>query len=152
MYNKITNPKTNRMCSIFSKKGQYILKKYIEQIGGTTTDSENYTVAKISENGTKQKKNWILISVKQILYDSGMRKKIKEICNDKGKGTKGLKGGFSLHKWETVWKEISENIPLDPIIVKKYKNTDYYEVINGRHRATASLCAGLNYVPAFIQK
>ena len=127
----------------------------MSHIGGASLDGEkvapkNYPIAKINENSTAQKKGWILIPIKQVLYDAGMRNKIKEICNEKGKGTKGLRGGFNLHKWDKVWDEIKTERPLDPIIVKKYKNTEYYEVKNGRHRATASLCSGFESVPAFV--
>uniref|UniRef100_A0A6C0IVS2 Uncharacterized protein n=1 Tax=viral metagenome TaxID=1070528 RepID=A0A6C0IVS2_9ZZZZ len=41
MYSYIYDIKTNRYSSIFSKKGMSILKKYINQIGGTPCDLDN---------------------------------------------------------------------------------------------------------------
>ena len=59
MYNKIVNPMTNRNCSIYSKKGRYILQQYWKQLygGASAAGSDNanhYPVAKTTESGSVQ--------------------------------------------------------------------------------------------------
>ena len=39
---------------------------------------------------------------------------------------------------------------LDPITVKRFKETKYYEVIQGRTRVVASLHEGFTHVPVII--
>lgn len=41
MYNKIANPMTNRNCSIYSKKGRYILQQYLNHLYGGASADEN---------------------------------------------------------------------------------------------------------------
>lgn len=119
---------------------------------------EHYPIAEITVIGTEQKTRDVkLIPIRNILYDKGMIKKIKEICKPRIRNPKPtlkvMPHGFNLHKWVNVWADIKNERPLDPIIVKRHLRggAEYYEVIDGRHRATASLCAGFDFVPAFVQ-
>ena len=42
MYTKIYNPLDNKYYSIYSKKGQFIIKKYVSQIGGVKNKCKKY--------------------------------------------------------------------------------------------------------------
>ena len=77
-----------------------------------------------------------------------MINKINELgfCKEKGRITSFKDGTFGLSRWDKVWGEIQNSIPLNPITVIK-KPRGYYGVIDGRHRATESLCAGFDFVP-----
>lgn len=116
---------------------------------------KSYTVNNINEIGQKQNMNFVFIEINKIIFDSGMENKLKEMCNIKGinLGIKTLPNiqGFNLHKFDSVYKNILNNISLDPIIIKSYKNTNYYIIIQGRHRVVASLYYGYNYIPSFIK-
>ena len=126
MYNKIVNPMTNRSCSIYSKKGRYILQQYWKHLYGGASADENagsdnanhYPVAKTTESGSVQADGWVLISVDHLLYDKGMRTKISEVCEEKLQDKIELNGGFRLNKWDSVYKNIQNKVPLDPIIVR----------------------------------
>ncbi len=156
-FNEITNPLTNEKLSIFSIAGKNLLKQYVKLFNnGGSSDEEplHYPVATINVSKKKQKKGWKLIPVNKILYDNGMKAKAKKVCNDIAREkrivSKKNTGGFNLHKWDSVWNNFENKTPLDPITVKTYRKP-YYEVIDGRHRATASLCYGYDFVPAFIK-
>ncbi len=134
---------------------------------------DHYPIAEITVTGQKQNMaNVQLIPIRNILYDQGMINKIKtadgRICKPRIRGNaqqatlKILKGWTGpLGKWGPkkmwdntvipgVWADIQNKVPLDPIVVKR-RDDVYYEVMDGRHRATASLCAGYDFVPAFVQ-
>jgi len=118
---------------------------------------DHYSISAINEKGLEQDALWELISIKSIIFDKGMIKKAKEMTIDFG--SKKIKvfpktniksQGFDLYKWDEVNINISSNIALDPINIKKYNETDYYEVIQGRHRVVSSLYNGHTQIPAFI--
>ena len=120
----------------------------------------HYSVSAINEKGLEQNASWDLISIKSIIFDNGMIKKAKEMTIDlKSKKIKvfpktNIKSqGFDLYKWNEVNKNISSNVALDPISIKKYKTLngiDYYEVVQGRHRVVSSLYQDYTQIPAFI--
>jgi hypothetical protein len=117
----------------------------------------HYSISAINEKGLEQDALWELIFIKSIIFDKGMIKKAKEMIIDlKSKKIKvfpktNIKSqGFDLYKWDEVNINISSNIALDPINIKKYNETDYYEVIQGRHRVVSSLYNGHTQIPAFI--
>ena len=111
-----------------------------------------YKVADKKENGIKNPP-YRLVPIQNILYDQGMVKKVKKVCNDTAKllNIKIVKKNpLLLFKWDKVIATIQEDIPLDPIQVKQFKTTSYYEVIQGRHRAVGSLYKGYTHVPVII--
>ena len=136
-------------------------------------EEHHYPIAAITV--TEQKQNMAnvqLIPIRKIIYDQGMKNKIKVICKSRIRGNaqeptlKILKGWAGpLGKWGPqnmydgavipgVWADIQNAKSLDPIVVKRRVQHDgalYYEVMDGRHRATASLCAGYPSVPAFVR-
>ena len=99
----------------------------------------HYSISAINEQGLEQDASWELIPIKSIMFDNGMIKKAKEMTIDlKSKGIKvfpktNIKSqGFALYKWDGVNKNISLNVALDPISIKKYKTLnmiDYYELL-----------------------
>lgn len=50
----------------------------------------------------------------------------------------------------SVFDAIRNLYPLEPIILKAYRNTGYYTIIEGRHRIAASIILNLEYIPANI--
>ena len=111
-----------------------------------------FPVADVKENGTKND-TFCLIPIENILFDQGMTKKVTEVCSDTAKkvGIKLLKRDpLPIYKLEKVLLDLQEKKPLDPIHVKKFKETKYYEVIQGRTRVVASLHEGFTHVPVII--
>ena len=112
----------------------------------------HYPVADKKENGI-QYDHILLISIQNILFDQGMIKKVNEVCADIAKkvGIKILKkDSLPLLKWEKVLKDIKNKTPLDPITLKRFKKTNYYEVIQGRHRVVTSLHEEYTHVPFIL--
>jgi len=87
------------------------------------------------------------INIKLLLLDKGMLKSLKQSINPyAGRGHKVLlyDDSFQLSKLDN-FKDILENnaeINFPDIIVKPFKTTKYYEVIDGRHRAVVSMIKG----------
>ena len=63
-----------------------------------------------------------------------------------------LKKGISteLYKWDKVEKDFKEKKEMDPIKVKRFKDTRYYNIIDGRHRCMLSLFFEYTHIPANI--
>lgn len=114
---------------------------------------KHYIVSDTKENGIKNE-NWVIIPIWKIIFDKGMNQKAKELCDDncKNKNIKKFKNGdvSPLNKWEKVINDFDSNTPLDPIKVKRYKESDYYEVIDGRHRCMISHYYNYTYIPCNI--
>ena len=113
---------------------------------------KHYTVADKKENGIHNDP-YRLIPIENILFDQGMVKKVNEVCSAaaKEKGIKVLqRERFPLFKWDSVLKNIKDSKPLDPIKVKQFKETKYYEVIEGRHRVVVSLSVDFTHVPVIL--
>ena len=93
-----------------------------------------------------------LLSLSNILLDRGMRLKINETCTDLAKEykLKYLKKDTSLPLNNDKLSSIQSNIILDPIKVKQFKLTDYFEVIDGRHRYVYSLHQKYSSIPCII--
>ena len=111
-----------------------------------------YPVADMKENGVKNY-TFRLIPIENILFDQGMTKKVNEVCSDTAKtvGIKLLKRDpLPIYKLDKVLLDFQEEKSLDPIQVNKFKETKYYEVIQGRHRVVASLYKGFTHVPVII--
>ena len=86
--------------------------------------------------GFKEDLEFILSSTsidKQILlFSATMTKKVNEVCSDNAKkvGIKLLKRDpLPIYKFDKVLSDIQESKPLDPITVKRFKETKFYEVI-----------------------
>ena len=112
----------------------------------------HYPVADKKENGI-QNKPYRLIPIQNILFDQGMTNKVNEVCGNIAKkvGIKLLKRDpLPLLKWDKVFSDLREKTPLDPITVKRFKKTKYYEVIQGRHRVVVSLHEELTHVPVIL--
>ena len=102
------------------------------------------------QNGLKNE-NWKLIPIQKIIFDKGMSHIAKEKCDDvcKGVGIRKFKGGILLPmvKWDKVHADFKEKKALDPIVVKAYNNTGYYEIIDGRHRCILSHYNKYTHIP-----
>jgi hypothetical protein len=115
--------------------------------------SKHYIVSDTKENGVKNE-DWVIIPIWKIILDKGMEEKAKEVCDDtcKGSNIKKFKNGniIPLSKWDKVSNDFDSNKPLDPIKVKPFKQSDYYEVIDGRHRCMVSHHNGHTHVPCNV--
>lgn len=83
------------------------------------------------------------ISVKSILITKPIVNAIKKLNPEfKPTGFKAQPGeqGFALHKLNQ-----SQNLSL-PISIEKYKNTNYYSIIDGRHRFAKAVARGNNNI------
>tara|TARA_Y100000817_G_scaffold314675_1_gene314518 strand:- start:632 stop:997 length:366 start_codon:yes stop_codon:yes gene_type:complete len=113
----------------------------------------HYPVADIKQNGLKNS-GWEVISINNIILDRGMNQLAKEKCDDncKGKGLRKRINGpiIPMVKWKKVFLDFENKKALDPIIISKYRNTKYYDIIDGRHRCMLSHYNGYTHVPCII--
>ena len=59
MYTKIYNPVDNKYYSIYSKKGQFIIKKYASQIGGVKKNCKKFRKTKDPKCDDQAECNWV---------------------------------------------------------------------------------------------
>ena len=86
MYTKIYNPLDNKYYSIYSKKGQFIIKKYVSQIGGVKNKCKKYGKKKDPKCDDQAECNWV--KTKGCLENSSRTitvKKPKKNCKKYGK-------------------------------------------------------------------
>ena len=94
------------------------------------------------------------INLKDIILDSGMVKSIRKSqrpCCAIGNKVLFRDNTFELSKLEQfndILINSKQNYSFPNIRVKKFKNTKYYEVIDGRHRTVVSLILGKTYINA----
>lgn len=55
-----------------------------------------------------------------------------------------------LSKMDDMKKMFDENTPLPPIVIKQHKATEYYSIIDGRHRFAMSIIVGYSIIPFVI--
>ena len=112
-----------------------------------------YLVSDTKQNGQKNS-NFVIINLKDIILDRSMFLFIKHNFDDKvkNKGFKVIKNDNSLplHKWENVKNDIENHKALDPIKIKQFKTTKYYEIIDGRHRYVSSIYNDFTHIPCII--
>ena len=113
----------------------------------------HYLVSDTKQNGQKNP-NFVIIDVKDIILDRSMFLFIKHNFDDKvkNKGFKVIKNDNSLplNKWESVKNDIENHKALDPIKIKQFKTTKYYEIIDGRHRYVSSIYNDFTHIPCII--
>lgn len=113
----------------------------------------HYLVSDTKQNGQKNP-NFVIINLKDIILDRSMFLFIKHNFDDKvkNKGFKVIKNDNSLplHKWESVKNDIENHKALDPIKIKQFKTTKYYEIIDGRHRYVSSIYNDFTHIPCII--
>ncbi len=59
--------------------------------------------------------------------------------------------GFALSRTNRVIDAMNNHLILPPIMIKKYNNTSFYEIIDGRHRVAISLANNYTHIPAIIK-
>ena len=115
-------------------------------------DNTHYRISDTKQNGLKN--YWKIVPIYKIILDKGMSQIAKEKCDDKckNKDIKKFKNGglIPMIKWDKVYTDFMSKKPLDPIIVSKYKDTGYYEVIDGRHRCIISYVFGYTTIPIHL--
>uniref|UniRef100_A0A6C0L1T5 Uncharacterized protein n=1 Tax=viral metagenome TaxID=1070528 RepID=A0A6C0L1T5_9ZZZZ len=113
----------------------------------------HYQIAEIKENGVKNDRIQF-IPYDRIILDRGMFHFIKERLDDKvkGKKLKRIKTGdiLPLNKWDKVFEDIEKEKPIDPIQVRPFKDSKYYEIIDGRHRFIVSLDKEYSHLPCNV--
>ena len=113
----------------------------------------HYPIANYKLNQIKNE-GYMILDLSLILLDQGMIVKIKSLCDVEAKRKKLKKlpnsQTFNLTKIDLVSKDFEIKKPLDPINIKNYKNTKYYEIIDGRHRYVLSLSNGYSHIPVYI--
>ena len=116
-------------------------------------EKSHYLVSETKQNGQKNS-NFVIINLKDIILDRSMYLFIKHNFDDKvkNKGFKVIKNDNSLplHKWESVKNDIENHKALDPIKIKQFKTTKYYEIIDGRHRYVSSIYNDFTHIPCII--
>lgn len=58
---------------------------------------------------------------------------------------------FPLSKLDNMREMFEKGSSLPPIVVSRYKTTDYFSLIDGRHRFVMSIIAGYSHVPVVYQ-
>ena len=92
------------------------------------------------------------ISLYYILLDRGMKTKVDELCSETAKKhkLKVLKNDLSLDLNNGKLKTLESKDIFEPIKIKQFKKTKYYEVIDGRHRYVYSLQNDYTSIPCII--
>ena len=113
----------------------------------------HYHVANIKENGEKNE-SYTLVSLDNIILDPGMEFKGRQKCHKilKNRKPKILKGGIELelYKWDKVENDFKEKKELDPVKICKFRKSQYYTVIDGRHRCMLSFFNEYTHIPANV--
>jgi hypothetical protein len=114
-------------------------------------EKTHYKVAQIKENGEKNE-NFQYIPLERIVLDPGMEFAGRLKCHKVllQMGVKTLNNGVetNLYKWDKVLKDFEEDKEMDPVKLKRFKKTEYYTVLDGRHRCMVSFYKELTHVPA----
>lgn len=111
----------------------------------------HYPVALHKENGEKNE-NYKLIPLVNVILDPGMefmgRQKCHKILLEKK--VKTLNNGVetNLYKWDNVLAGFESNKSLDPVKLKRFKKTEYFTVLDGRHRCMVSFYKEYTHIPA----
>ena len=116
-------------------------------LGGITS----YPISQLKENGLENK-DIRYIPLGKIVLDPGMEFKGRQMCHEtlKTKKVKTLRGGLEtdLYKWDKVSKDFQEKKEMDPVKLIRFKKTDYYTVLDGRHRCMLSFYHGYSHIGA----
>jgi hypothetical protein len=96
--------------------------------------------------------NAIDIPIEQIL----ITKPIEDAAKKRGTVLKGFKRqpgsqGYALTRTDRACEGIAGRVKLPPVWLRPYKQTGYYEIIDGRHRFVASCMAGHTHIPAHMK-
>ena len=111
----------------------------------------HYPVAELKENCEKNE-NYQYIPLERIVLDPGMvfmgRQKCHKILLEKK--VKTLNNGVKTHlyKWDKVEADFVSGKEMDPVKLKHFKKTEYFTVLDGRHRCMMSFYKGYTHVPA----
>ena len=101
----------------------------------------HYPVALHKENGEKNE-NYQFIPLVKVVLDPGMefmgRIKCHKILLEKK--VKTLNNGVetNLYKWDKVENDFDSGKEMDPVKLKRFKKTEYFTVLDGRHRCMVS--------------
>ena len=114
-------------------------------------EKNHYPVALHKENGVKNE-NYQYIPLVNVLLDPGMefigRQKCHKILLEKKVKTHNNGVETNLYKWDKVEADFDSEKEMDPIKLKRFKKTEYFTVIDGRHRCMVSFSKGYTHVPA----
>jgi hypothetical protein len=111
----------------------------------------HYPVAELKENGEKNE-NYQYIPLERVVLDPGMeimgRQKCHKLLLDKR--VKTLVNGVktNLYKWDKVEADFDSEKEMDPVKLNRFKKTDFFTVLDGRHRCMVSFSKGYTHVPA----
>ena len=96
-----------------------------------------------------------LLSVRAILITKPIAKVLKDAdVNVKSSTSAKMDPSgapFPLSKLDNMRKMFEEGATLPPITVSRYKTTDYFSLIDGRHRFVMSIITGYSHVPVVYQ-
>lgn len=113
----------------------------------------HYPIANKKQNGNKNQ-NYTLIPFNNIIIDKRIHQFLIDNCDHlcNGKNIKYFKSDQSLplHKLENVKIHFQKKLPLDPIVVQKYKETDRFKIIDGRHRYAISILNQCSHIPCTV--
>lgn len=116
-------------------------------------EKSHYKVSKLKENGLENE-NYKIIPLTRVVLDRGMESMGRQKCHKilLERKVKTLNNGVetSLYKWDSVLKDFEEEKEMDPVKLKKFKKTDYYTVLDGRHRCMVSFFKNYTHIPANI--
>jgi hypothetical protein len=111
----------------------------------------HYPVALHKENGEKNE-NYQQIPLERVVLDPGMEFMGKQKCHKLllEKRIKTLNNGVEtkLYKWDKVEADFDSGKEMDPVKLKRFKKTEFFTVLDGRHRCMVSFSKGYTHVPA----
>lgn len=111
----------------------------------------HYPVALHKENGEKNE-NYEYIPLERVVLDPGMEFMGGQKCHKLllEKRIKTLNNGVEtkLYKWDKVEADFDSGKEMDPVKLKRFKKTEFFTVLDGRHRCMVSFSKGYTHVPA----
>jgi hypothetical protein len=111
----------------------------------------HYPVADLKENGEKNE-NYQDIPLERVVLDPGMefmgRLKCHKILLERKVKTSNNGVETNLYKWDKVLSDFDSGKKMDPVKLKRFKKTEFYTVLDGRHRCMVSFFKNFTHVPA----
>ncbi len=93
--------------------------------------------------------------LKNIILDKSTIVWLKQNCSDmvrnlKPKSLPGFTTPLQQRKIDSISESYENQTALPPVSLKKYKNTPYFEIMDGRHRVSMAICKGKDKINSVI--
>ena len=91
-----------------------------------------------------------LIPINRIIFTQALINAIKSRGGKVPKVLMSKEFTTPLNRMDIVLNLINEGVTLPPVVVRKIGSTEYYELIDGRHRVAVAVLLGKTEIPATV--